>query len=87
MMVFKPKNRILTLRLSEEDYHVLREASARDGARSLSDYARDTLFRTARSPTGVHDLTCRLAVCEAGMMSLTAIVRQLEERVSEERSG
>ncbi len=46
MAVLKPKNRILTLRVSEADYQILQEASLKEGARSLSDYARDSLFRT-----------------------------------------
>jgi len=87
-MILKPKNRILTLRLSEEDYYVLREASARDGARSLSDYARDSLFRTARTPSGVvHDLRVRMAEFEAEMVSLSERVRRLQTQLYQEKAA
>lgn len=35
---------MLAIRLSEEQYQLLRQASLASGARSLSDYARDFLF-------------------------------------------
>jgi hypothetical protein len=45
MVVFKRKTRTLSLRLSEEEYERLRQQSLTQGARSVSDYARETLFR------------------------------------------
>jgi hypothetical protein len=44
MVVFKRKTRILSLRISEEEYDRLRQNSLTQGSRSVSDYARDTLF-------------------------------------------
>jgi predicted DNA-binding protein len=45
MVVFKRKTRMLSLRLSEEEYERLRQKSLAQGSRSVSDYARETLFR------------------------------------------
>ena len=45
MFVFKRKTRMVSFRLSEEEYQFLRAVSESKGARSVSDYARDTLFR------------------------------------------
>jgi hypothetical protein len=44
MVVFKRKTRMLSLRLSEEEYDRLRQNSLVQGSRSVSDYARETLF-------------------------------------------
>src|SRR5688572_19517562 len=44
MVVFKRKSRMISFRLSEEEYAILRRASLSNGARSVSDFARDTLF-------------------------------------------
>ena len=44
MVVFKRKSRMISFRLSEEEYQYLRTVSESKGARSVSDYARDTLF-------------------------------------------
>ena len=46
MVVFKRKSRMISFRLSEEEYQYLRTVSESKGARSVSDYARDTLFQT-----------------------------------------
>lgn len=43
MVVFKRRTRMLSFRLSEEEYQRLRRSSLVQGARSVSDYARDTL--------------------------------------------
>ena len=49
MVIFKRKTRMVTFRLSEEEYQFLRTVSESKGARSISDYARDTLFRTSQA--------------------------------------
>jgi len=39
-MTSKPRNRIVVFRLSQNEYHSLKEACARRGARNLSDFTR-----------------------------------------------
>ena len=40
---------MVSIRLSEEEYQFLRSVSESKGARSVSDYARDTLFRITQA--------------------------------------
>ncbi len=44
MVVFKRKTRMISFRVSEEEYRQLQAASLSSGARSVSDFARDNLF-------------------------------------------
>jgi len=83
MLVFKRKNRILTLRITDEDYLALRQASLQDGARSLSDYARDSLLRISRTPPHrrVNDLEMKIERFQVEMQSLGHAVRRLQENL------
>ena len=49
MLGFKRKTRMVSFRLSEEEYQFLRAVSESKGARSVSDYARDTLFHISQA--------------------------------------
>ncbi len=66
MIVFKRKTRMISFRLSEEEYQTIRQASICNGARSISDYARDALFRLmntgedGRTPDGLRKRIDRL---------------------------
>ena len=44
MAVNNPRNRILIFRLTQDEYAALQSASAGNGARSLSEFARDRLL-------------------------------------------
>lgn len=48
MQVFKRKTRQLAVRLSEDEYVSLYQASRESGARSVSDFAREMLFSMVR---------------------------------------
>jgi hypothetical protein len=52
MAVFKPKTRMISFRLSEDEYECLRQTSQSRGARSVSDYARVTLCRVVAGNPG-----------------------------------
>jgi hypothetical protein len=43
MKVFKPRSRMISVRLSQEEYDEICHLSALTGARSLSDLARDAM--------------------------------------------
>jgi hypothetical protein len=51
------RTRLVNFRVTDEEYEQLQQAAARCGARSLSDYARQTLLED--------DLGRRVAVIEA----------------------
>lgn len=42
-----PRTRLLSLRMTEEEYDRLRDASEGQGARSVSEFARNALLTTA----------------------------------------
>ena len=46
MPVFKPRNRLVNFRLSEEEFEKLKASSSLNDARSLSDFARAAVMRT-----------------------------------------
>ena len=43
MSVFKPRNRVVTFRLAEDEFEHLKNLCVSEGARSISDLARATL--------------------------------------------
>jgi hypothetical protein len=46
LAVLKPRTRLISFRLSEEEYSKLRGACLANGARSISEFARQALQRT-----------------------------------------
>ena len=55
MTVFKPRSRMISVRLSEEEYSALKRVCMATGVRSVSDLARDamdTVLRGANSGGG-----------------------------------
>lgn len=69
MPVLKPKNRVIVFRISEDDYRKVQQLSDRVGARSLSEYARTVLLRSADpgggEPQTLTALATRLSDIEA----------------------
>lgn len=63
---------MVSLRLSEEEYQFLLKASLSNGARSISDYARDALFRVppGSSVPVVDKLKSRMDKFETELQSL-----------------
>ena len=46
MTVMQRRNRMVNFRLSQQEYEELRKLCITHGARSLSDYARDVVYRS-----------------------------------------
>lgn len=44
MSVINPRNRLVNFRVSEKEFDLLKEASSRHGARSLSEFARNAVL-------------------------------------------
>lgn len=81
MPVFKPRNRLVNFRLSEEEFDKLRASCALYGARSLSDFARSAVMRSV-----VYGLPCGEAVEETSEKRLAQMegkVQDLETRLDE----
>lgn len=78
MAVFKPKTRVISFRLSEEEYQSLRQRSLAQGAHSVSDYARLILCRfLAGQPSHVPD------EFEAKVVELDEKMRQVEHQLKQ----
>lgn len=52
MSVINPRNKLVNFRLSESEFDRLRSACLRQGARSVSDYARVSVLRGLEEPMG-----------------------------------
>ena len=50
MSVLNPRNRLVNFRLSEVEFEKLKAACARQGARSLSEFARAAVLRSLDEP-------------------------------------
>jgi hypothetical protein len=86
MIVFKRKTRMVSFRISEEEYEYLRQHSLAQGARSVSDYARDTLFGSVdlKSPGRAVALVDRMHRLDSEMRELNREVKQLRARLGPE---
>lgn len=74
---------MLSLRLSEEEYQLLLKASVANGSRSVSDYARDSIFRLSPAPPdlppGAEILKTRMDEFETELQSLHRDLRRLQQ--------
>jgi hypothetical protein len=77
MVVFARKSRILSLRLSEEEYQFLQRASQSNAARSVSDYAREALFHPAHAPSDPNRLEARMNQLALDIESLNRHVERM----------
>jgi len=76
MSVFKPRNRLVNFRLSDEEFDKLKSLCPLHGARSISDFARSSVLeRLGRSPQD--------AIETAVPRPLDQKVLQLETRVDQ----
>lgn len=60
MAIYSPRTRLVNFRLSEDEYQTLKEAALRQGARSISDFARGAILNSVANPKtdgAIPDLT------------------------------
>ncbi len=50
MAIYSPRTRLVNFRLSEDEYQTLKEAAIRQGARSISDFARGAILNSVANP-------------------------------------
>lgn len=53
MSVIHPRNRLINFRLSEVEFERLRHACSRQGARSVSEFARNSVLHSLEEPFGL----------------------------------
>ena len=88
MAVFRRRTRVVSFRLSDDEYESLRQVSLAEGARSVSDYARVALCRlmgAARESDGdgieakVFQLDEQMQALQDELRRLQAVVGQRPE--------
>src|SRR5438552_697483 len=83
MPVFRPRNRLVNFRLSEDEFEKVRASCSLYGARSLSDFARSAVLRSvANGPSAVETLESPAMPVEARMLQ-DSKVNQLDRKVGE----
>lgn len=68
MAIYSPRTRLVNFRLSEDEYQTLKEAAIRQGARSISDFARGAILNSVTNPRS-----------ENGQVDLTGLDRKMNE--------
>ena len=74
MNVFKRKTRMVSFRLSEEEYARLHEASVSRGARSVSDFARDSLVHSLAPDPQIRKLASDFESLNRDVQALRSMV-------------
>lgn len=82
--MLRSRNRLISLRITEEEYDAIRQASVEGGARCVSEFARNALLGSAALPSVKG--TPEPAICNAmsGLDSrLTRVEKELEQVAGE----
>lgn len=83
MPVFKPRNRLVNFRLSEEEFEKLRASCSLNGARSLSDFARAAVMRSVGSGHSNEPADYQGSHFASSAPGMATKVNDLESRVVE----
>jgi hypothetical protein len=76
-----PRNRLVSLRMTDEEYDRLRGASEGQGARSVSEFARSLLLSTSHSSSGA-DCPCgSLSTCDERITKVEQDVAQVKNEL------
>ncbi len=81
MPVFKRKDRMVSFRVSDEEYRFLQNAFLSEGARSISDYTRATLFQVLRGTGSVQLMEDRMNKLAVDLESLNGELQRLRRIV------
>ena len=82
MTVQKPRSRMISVRLSEEEYTALRQLCLLTGARSVSDLTRDAVHSVLKGVKREDSLVTNLEEFRDGMRNLEKKVKQLEAKIT-----
>jgi Ribbon-helix-helix protein, copG family len=82
MTVMKRRSRMISVRLSEEEYAALRHLCSLTGARSVSDLTRDAMRTVLRGVNQEESFGSNLEEFRAGMKNLEEKVEQLEAKIT-----
>ena len=82
MTVIKPRTRMISVRLSQEEYSALREVCSLTGARSVSDLTRDAVSNVLRGANREYSSGASLEEFRAGIRDLERRVEKLEAKLT-----
>ena len=82
MQVFKARSRMLSIRLSEEEYLGLKRLCAITGARSVSDLAREAMSVLLKGGPGADGLGARMDEFRMQMLAIERKIDDLPSRMS-----
>lgn len=85
MTVLKPRSRMISVRLSEEEYTALRRLCLVTGARSVSDLTRDAMRGLLTGPNREDALSAHMEEFRAEIRNLHRKIEQLAATVSTAR--
>ena len=82
MSVLKRRSKLVSFRLSDEEYEKLRVACVAEGARSISEFARSALQRSVWNQSQSFDLSTAEPVA-SGTRELIDTMRELNRQISQ----
>jgi hypothetical protein len=86
MTVLKPRSRMISVRLSEDEYLALRRLCTATGARSVSDLTRDAMRALANGPNREDVVGSYLEEVRAQISNLNRKVEELAGRIANSRT-
>ena len=82
MPILRRRTRLLTVRLSAEEYEGLKKVSATEGARSLSEFARNAILRHANNQSSSKgSLTGDLTALGEQLEQIDGVIKNLSTRI------
>jgi Arc/MetJ-type ribon-helix-helix transcriptional regulator len=87
MTVQKPRSRIISIRLSDEEYSDLRRLCMSSGARSVSDLARYAMRKLLRGTTKNDGISQHFAELQGQMSTMSSKIEQLSARFALPHNG
>lgn len=82
MTVLNPRSRMISVRLSEEEYSVLRRLCSATGSRSISDLTRDAMRVLLNGANRDDILTIHVDEFRGQMRSLNRKIEQLSAEIT-----
>ena len=80
----KTKSKMISIRVSPDDYELLKQEHTTRGTRSISDFAREALHHIIQGPPAMHlDVHAELRSLDTKVATLQSEVTQLSRIVAE----
>ena len=81
MAILKPRTKIVTFRVAEDEFEQLKSLSVAEGARSLSDYTRAAVCNVASRPARDVELYARVRKLDGKVEEIERAVKELVQLI------